>query len=70
MGCPEAGPARSTLNGAPLAEPVWDTVDVRGHTSVTARSRFEDFTGRFVLHCYILRTTRTSGLIQLVEVRT
>ena len=44
------------VNGVPLAEPVWrDTVNVTRLGSVTIRSRFEDFTGRFVLHCHIFR---------------
>ena len=51
-----------------LAEPVWrDTVNVRGQGSVTLRSRFEDFTGRFVLHCHIFNH-EDIGTMQLVEV--
>ena len=56
------------INGVALAEPVWrDTVNVRGHGSVTLRSRFEDFTGRFVLHCHILNH-EDIGMMQLIEV--
>ena len=35
--------------------------------SVTVRSRFEDFTGLFVLHCHILNH-EDIGMMQLVEV--
>jgi FtsP/CotA-like multicopper oxidase with cupredoxin domain len=56
------------IDGVTLAEPVWrDTVNVRGHGSVTLRSRFEDFTGRFVLHCHILNHEER-GMMQTVEV--
>jgi FtsP/CotA-like multicopper oxidase with cupredoxin domain len=56
------------IDGVTLAEPVWrDTVNVRGHGSVSLRSRFEDFTGRFVLHCHILNHEEI-GMMQLIEV--
>ena len=56
------------INGVVLAEPVWrDTVNVRGHGTVTLRSRFEDFTGRFVLHCHIVNHEEI-GMMQLIEV--
>ena len=56
------------IDGVTLAEPVWrDTVNVRGHGSVTLRSRFQDFTGRFVLHCHILNHEEI-GMMQLIEV--
>jgi FtsP/CotA-like multicopper oxidase with cupredoxin domain len=56
------------INGAAVAEPIWrDTVNVRGHGSVTMRSRFEDFTGLFVLHCHIFNH-EDIGMMQLVEV--
>jgi len=56
------------VNGVALGEPVWrDTVNVRGRGSVTLRSRFEDFTGRFVLHCRILNHEEI-GMMQLIEV--
>jgi len=34
---------------------------------VTIRSRFEDFTGRFVLHCHILNH-EDIGMMQQIEV--
>jgi FtsP/CotA-like multicopper oxidase with cupredoxin domain len=56
------------VNGEVLAEPIWrDTVNVTRLGSVTERSRFEDFTGRFVLHCHILNH-EDLGMMQLVEV--
>jgi FtsP/CotA-like multicopper oxidase with cupredoxin domain len=56
------------INGVALAEPIWrDTVNVRGHGSVTLRTRFEDFTGRLVLHCHILNH-EDIGMMQLIEV--
>jgi FtsP/CotA-like multicopper oxidase with cupredoxin domain len=56
------------INGQPLAEPIWrDTVNVTRLGSVTLRSRFEDFTGRFVLHCHILNH-EDIGMMQLIEV--
>ena len=56
------------VNGQPLAEPIWrDTVNVTRLGSVTLRSRFEDFTGRFVLHCHIFNH-EDLGMMQLVEV--
>ena len=56
------------VNGVALAEPIWrDTVNVRGHGSVTLRTRFEDFTGRLVLHCHILNH-EDIGMMQLIEV--
>jgi len=56
------------VNGVPLPEPIWrDTVNVRGHQTVTLRSRFEDFTGLLVLHCHIFNH-EDIGMMQLVEV--
>jgi FtsP/CotA-like multicopper oxidase with cupredoxin domain len=56
------------INGVALAEPIWrDTVTVRGHGTVTVRSRFEDFTGLFVLHCHIFNH-EDIGMMQVVEV--
>ncbi len=51
-----------------LDVPVWrDTVNVRGHETVTIRSRFEDFTGVFVLHCHIFNH-EDIGMMQTIEV--
>ena len=56
------------VNGVPLEEPTWrDTVNVAGKQTVTIRSRFEDFTGVFVLHCHIFNH-EDIGMMQLVEV--
>ena len=56
------------INGQALAEPLWrDTVNVPRLGSVTLRTRFEDFTGRFVLHCHILNH-EDLGMMQLIEV--
>jgi FtsP/CotA-like multicopper oxidase with cupredoxin domain len=58
------------VNGVPLVEPIWrDTVNVRGHQTVTLRTRFEDFTGRFVHHCHIFNH-EDIAMMQLVEVYT
>jgi FtsP/CotA-like multicopper oxidase with cupredoxin domain len=43
------------INGKKLIEPSWhDTVVVPRNGNVTFRSRFRDFTGRFVLHCHMM----------------
>jgi FtsP/CotA-like multicopper oxidase with cupredoxin domain len=56
------------INGVALTEPIWrDTVNVRGHETVTIRSRFEDFTGVFVLHCHIFNH-EDIGMMQVIEV--
>jgi FtsP/CotA-like multicopper oxidase with cupredoxin domain len=56
------------INGVALVEPIWrDTVNVRGHETVTIRSRFEDFTGLFVAHCHIFNH-EDIGMMQVIEV--
>jgi FtsP/CotA-like multicopper oxidase with cupredoxin domain len=56
------------INGAPLTEPDWrDTVVVPRNGSVTFRSRFLDFTGRFVHHCHMMNHEEL-GMMQVVEV--
>jgi FtsP/CotA-like multicopper oxidase with cupredoxin domain len=56
------------VNGEKLADPVWrDTVVVPRKGSVTFRSRFVDFTGRFVLHCHMMNHEEL-GMMQTVEV--
>jgi FtsP/CotA-like multicopper oxidase with cupredoxin domain len=56
------------VNGQPLAEPVWlDTVVLPRNGSLTFRSRFLDFTGRFVLHCHMMNHEEL-GMMQVVEV--
>ncbi|HEY6692252.1 MAG TPA: multicopper oxidase family protein [Solirubrobacteraceae bacterium] len=55
--------------GQPAAKlPLWlDTVNVPRHGSVTFRSRFEDFAGKFVLHCHLIHHS-DMGMMQVVEV--
>lgn len=56
------------VNGEALGVPVWrDTVVVPRNGSVTLRSRFLDFTGRFVLHCHMMNHEEL-GMMQVVEV--
>jgi len=56
------------INGEPVAERDWrDTVVVPRNGSVTFRSRFLDFTGRFVLHCHMMNH-KELGMMQVVEV--
>jgi FtsP/CotA-like multicopper oxidase with cupredoxin domain len=56
------------VNGQPLAEPVWlDTAVLPRNGSLTFRSRFLDFTGRFVLHCHMMNH-EDLGMMQVVEV--
>ncbi|CAH1662713.1 hypothetical protein CHELA1G11_12126 [Hyphomicrobiales bacterium] len=48
--------------------PVWlDTVVLPRNGSITFRSRFLDFTGRYVLHCHMMNHEEL-GMMQLVEV--
>ena len=70
------------INGDPLGQPaaklpLWmDTVNVPRSTgfpgtshpgSVTFRSRFEDFAGKFVLHCHLIHHS-DMGMMQVVEI--
>jgi FtsP/CotA-like multicopper oxidase with cupredoxin domain len=56
------------INGKKLIEPSWyDTVVVPRNGNVTFRSRFRDFTGRFVLHCHMMNHEEL-GMMQVVEV--
>jgi FtsP/CotA-like multicopper oxidase with cupredoxin domain len=58
----------TAVNGEKLSEPSWhDTVVVPRNGSVTFRSRFSDFTGRFVLHCHMMNHEEL-GMMQVVEV--
>jgi FtsP/CotA-like multicopper oxidase with cupredoxin domain len=56
-------------NGQPVAEPIWlDTVVIPANGgSVTFRSRFLDFTGKYVLHCHMMNH-EDMGMMQIVEV--
>ena len=56
------------INGEPLAEPIWlDTAIVPRNGSITFRSRFLDFTGKFMLHCHMMNHEEL-GMMQVVEV--
>ncbi|MCB4767881.1 multicopper oxidase family protein [Ancylobacter sp. Lp-2] len=55
------------LNDGPVAPDWRDTVIVPRKGSVTIRSRFLDFTGRFVLHCHMMNHEEL-GMMQIVEV--
>jgi FtsP/CotA-like multicopper oxidase with cupredoxin domain len=56
------------INGQPLAEHIWmDTVIVPRNGSMTFRSRFLDFTGRYMLHCHMMNHEEL-GMMQVVEV--
>ena len=56
------------INGEKVADRDWrDTVVVPRKGSVTFRSRFLDFTGRFVHHCHMMNHEEL-GMMQVVEV--
>ena len=56
------------VNGQPVAEPVWlDTVVVPHGGTITFRSRFLDYTGKYVLHCHMMNHEEL-GMMQVVEV--
>ena len=56
------------INGEKLADRDWrDSVVVPRKGSVTFRSRFLDFTGRFVHHCHMMNHEEL-GMMQVVEV--
>jgi FtsP/CotA-like multicopper oxidase with cupredoxin domain len=56
------------INGEAVAHPVWrDTVIVPRYGSVVFRTRFIDFTGRYVLHCHMMNH-EALGMMQLIEV--
>ena len=56
------------INGAALAEPIWlDTAILPRNGSITFRSRFVDFAGKFMLHCHMMNH-EDLGMMQVVEV--
>jgi FtsP/CotA-like multicopper oxidase with cupredoxin domain len=56
------------INGEALEEPVWlDTAILPRNGSITFRSRFLDFTGKYVLHCHMMNHEEL-GMMQVVEV--
>ena len=57
------------INGKPV-DPVWrDTILVRSNppVTVTMRTRYEVFTGKYVLHCHNL-VHEDRGMMQLIEI--
>jgi FtsP/CotA-like multicopper oxidase with cupredoxin domain len=56
------------INGDPLPESIWmDTAIVPRNGSITFRSRFLDFTGKYMLHCHMMNH-EDLGMMQVVEV--
>jgi FtsP/CotA-like multicopper oxidase with cupredoxin domain len=56
------------VNGVALPNPVWlDTAVLPRNGSLTFRSRFLDFTGRYMLHCHMMNHEEL-GMMQVVEV--
>ena len=56
------------VNGEALTEPIWmDTAIVPRNGSITFRSRFVDFTGKYMLHCHMMNHEEL-GMMQVVEV--
>jgi FtsP/CotA-like multicopper oxidase with cupredoxin domain len=56
------------VNGQKLVKPLWrDSVVVPRKGGIVFRSRFLDFTGRFVLHCHMMNHEEL-GMMQVVEV--
>ena len=52
----------------PVTDPMWlDTAILQRNGSFTFRTRFEDFTGRYVLHCHMMNHEEM-GMMQVVEV--
>lgn len=56
------------VNGVPLPKPIWlDTAILPRYGSITFRTRFEDFTGIFMMHCHMMNHEEL-GMMQTVEV--
>ena len=56
------------INGRPVERYGYeDTIPLPPHGSVTMRTRFLDFTGRFVFHCHIL-AHEDAGMMGIIEV--
>ena len=54
--------------GEARAEPIWrDTAILPRNGSITFRSRFVDFTGKFMFHCHMMNH-EDLGMMQVVEV--
>lgn len=56
------------VNGAPVDDRMWlDTAIVPANGSLTMRTRFQTYTGTFVLHCHIL-PHEDLGMMQIVSI--
>jgi len=56
------------INGRPEPRLPWrDTAIVPRQGSLTFRSRFLDYTGKFMLHCHMMNHEEL-GMMQMVEV--
>ena len=56
------------VNNEALREPIWlDTAVVPRNGSITFRSRFADFAGKYMLHCHMMNHEEL-GMMQVVEV--
>ncbi len=57
------------VNGKPVKGVLWDDNVVIGPFggSITFRTRFKDFTGKFVIHCHVL-FHEDHGMMAAVEV--
>ena len=56
------------INGEALEEPIWmDTAILPRNGSITFRSRFLDFTGKYMLHCHMMNH-EDLGMMQVVDV--
>ena len=57
-----------TVNGKPVDDIRWrDTDTLPRNGTMTFRSRFLDYTGRYVLHCHMMNH-EDMGMMQLIEV--
>lgn len=55
-------------NGVQISPTIWrDTLLLQSGITNTVRTRYEDYIGKFVLHCHIL-THEDQGMMQMVEV--
>ncbi|MGI5484813.1 multicopper oxidase family protein [Streptomyces lavendofoliae] len=60
----------TSVGSTPLSTPVWhDTISIPQDSHIVFRVRFEDFTGRTVLHCHQLQH-EDEGMMQIVEYTT
>jgi FtsP/CotA-like multicopper oxidase with cupredoxin domain len=58
----------TAINGKPVTDLRWRDTDILpGSGTMTFRSRFLDFTGKYVLHCHMMNH-EDMGMMQLIEV--